>query len=224
MKAFKFLAADVKVLKNYKIQLLIMLAVIVVMFWRSNAFIAINSLMFIGILLTSLPFTIESAEKPQTFYYTLPAKRSSMVASRYIILALYYIIVAIVDVIVLLKIIPAEIDFNGINLKPFYICTTALVYLIGVLISSVQYPAFYKFGYEKGSINSAALYMAPAIVILFIFSSMSKDASKLSANQVYSMFLNNISATVILAAIASVILIIASFIVSCKFVNSKEIK
>ncbi len=225
MRALKILTADLRVLKGYILQLAIMLVIILLMFLRSSIYFATNSLMFIGLLLTALPFTIEGTEKTPKFFATLPIKVSDIVASRYILLAGYYIIAGVADIIILSNTDFSGEIYKGIELRPFFIGTTAIIFLLAVFISSVQFPVFYKIGYEKGNFNSSALYMVPAILILFIYNSIiSQDATKLAEHDIVAMIIENINLFVVLVGVVSVVLIAVSFFVSCFFLKQREFK
>ena len=223
MRAFKILLADLRALKNYKFQLILMLVIIILMFARADVYIATNSLIFVGLLLTTLPFTIEGVEKTPQFYATLPIKVSDIVGARYIMLVGYYIFVAIADVIILSTTDFSKLVFEGIELRPFYIGVTALIYLLGVFISTVQFPIFFKIGYEKGNFNSAALYMVPSLLVLMIYSNIGKiDAKTLLSYDMVVMILDNLPQFVILVAVISVALLVSSFFSSCRFLKMRE--
>jgi len=215
MDAVKFLSTDLILLKGYMKTYILFLAVIAFLSLINEAQFVINYMFFIVMIFAATPFSLETHEKSNRFYYTLPARLSSMVLGRYLYLALIFGVGLFISLVL-------NIFFYHRNgLAGMTVTTTYLSALVCFLFCLFQYPMYYKFGVEKGRITSILLYLIPAMLVFSLPSVLTDNGVKFInavsyiAGQSYII----IPATTVFLLLLSVV----SFKISCAVCESKEI-
>ncbi|NLJ64231.1 MAG: ABC-2 transporter permease [Christensenellaceae bacterium] len=168
------------------------------------------SFMYVSIILTGFFFGKDAAYNVEQYIIPAPIKRSEIVLSRYAILW------AISGLGTLLALIIHLFDRGGALSIPWYVVLPGNFLLIS-LISSIQLPALYKFGVEKGRVIYTLTY-----ILLFSGVSYLGKNKELLLNIVETISNTN---TVLLGAILALLAILinaASYAISVHIYSSKE--
>ncbi|WP_244834723.1 ABC-2 transporter permease [Clostridium sp. BJN0001] len=199
--------------KNSIKYLLIILAMAIFFVSTKNIMYGINYMSFMVITLAAQPFTASSILKCEQYYYTLPGKRNEMVQGRYIYMIALWIVSFIIESILNIILITMGV-MQG---KDFYILI--ILSLLSILAVAIQYPIYYKMGFEKGNFLARFIYILPAIFIFIIPISISgKNSFK-----IFEITMGNIQMTAIFIMLFSILSLYISYIISCKVCGNKEI-
>lgn len=217
MTAIKYLRLDYAMIKGYlRFYLLFPVIFLVFGIWSSPAF-ALNYLFFFVIIMGASPFSLESAEKSDKLYRMLPAKMNSMVMGRYLFLLFAIGFVVLIDTLAICYFYPAGKISTTEIVSLYFSCA------VGSLLSFIQYPIYYKLGYEKGRISSMLIYMVPALLIFALPGIVEGILQESDIHSIIVMISRN---AILLVTLIFVFIIIAGYVsyeISCRVVRKKEI-
>jgi hypothetical protein len=217
MDAVKYLKLDLRLMKGYlKIYLALPLFFVLFVIMNTPAF-ALNYLFFFILILSSTPFSLEGVGGSQKLYYSLPAKIESMVMGRYL-----FLFSAIACVFVIDGIAGAYYQSVG-KITVLELVTVFTSASIGSVISFMQYPVFYKFGYEKGRLSSLLIYMVPAFLVFALPSILPEMVSQSSLEKIVIFAGENRYLLIMIVILVLVAAAYGSYKISCGFCKKKEI-
>jgi hypothetical protein len=183
----------------------------IILFIAGNTTFGISYLFLFLILLNSVPFSLESNSKSLKLYYSMPAKISNLVKGRYLFSSAIAVFVwAIVSVVMIYAHLNGMVSVNEI---------IALI-ITGVamtIVCAIQYPLFFKFGFQKGRIISMIIYLLPALAAMMLPSLLKDNAGVASLSG-----LPNVAFYLIALALI-VISYLISYLISFKICENKEI-
>lgn len=153
MYALNYTRLDYDLVKSTLRYYLLLGALMVAIFF-GNMVSGIGYGFFLTLLLSSVPFTLESNERCDRLYRMLPGSVDEMVLGRYLYLGSLFSVVWGMALVV-----------------TFFFAQTllSLMLLTGLLtsiIALIQYPLYYKFGMEKGKVIAMAIYLLPALLVM----------------------------------------------------------
>jgi hypothetical protein len=147
-KELAFLSLDFRLLKPYRKTLFILpILGLVIGFWFDSTLTMLSAfMMMVLILVMPYPFAISEKNGLDTLYGTLALERKTVVIGRYFFALALLIVTMIITIILalLLSLINmAEFDFQEVLL------TISLLSGIFFVITAIQYPIYFKFGYNR---------------------------------------------------------------------------
>jgi ABC-2 type transport system permease protein len=218
MDAIKYFRLDLKLMKGcYKMYIMLPLLILIFFTTKASVSFLLGYIMFLVLVLSISPFSLESMDGCQKLYYSLPAKVNSMVLGRYLFLF------SGISFVILIDIIAGSIYISSGRLTQVEILVLLVSVFFGSIIGLIQYPIFYKFSFEKGRISSTLMYIIPTMLV-FIFPSLFSDLiSDIDLGKIISYATEHI---MLLIAAGLLLLAVAAYIsykVSCAICSNKEI-
>jgi hypothetical protein len=217
MDAIKFLKFDFRLIKGYgKFYLVLPLLVVMFIFMNSPAF-ALNYLFFFVLILSSTPFSLESSEQCQKLYYSLPSKIENMVRGRYLFLISVILSVLVIESfgIVYFK---SAAKITDLEILGLYLSAA-----VGSILCMIQYPIYYKFGYEKGKLTSMLIYLVPAFFVFSLPSIISDMSGNMMINEVLKALNGSIYIQIATVFVSALVVGSISYKISCGICRNKEI-
>ncbi len=183
----------------------------IILFIAGNTTFGISYLFLFLILLNSVPFSLESNSKSLKLYYSMPAKIKNLVQGRYLFsTAIAVIVWTIVSAIMIYANINDMVSVNEI-------ISLILTGIAMTVVCAIQYPLFFKFGFQKARILSMIIYLVPALVAMML-PSLLKDSTTIAS---YGDLSN---ASFYLIALALILIsYYISYRISFKICRNKEI-
>ena len=203
MQAIKFMKLDLTLLRSWGKFFVIIPVIMLIFSINMQVAFALNYLFFFLMLISVTPFSYETVENCQKLYYTLPGKISDMVMGRYLFLLLSVAALLAFDTVT----ISILISMDMIPMIDIIIILMSIV--VGVLLCLIQYPVYYKYGYQKGKLSSMLIYMIPAFIVFLLPSVLTEQATASKALEVLE-FLSTYP--IIIAAIVIAIVVLAGWI------------
>lgn len=178
---FRFVCLDFRTIKPFRksIYILILTPIVIGIALKSTSVLAGIFMMEFTIIM-SYPFSIGEKNGLDVFYATLPLRRRSVVIGRYA----FALIMEIVGVIsVFLISILMSIIFKDINTDIqeilFSLC---VLFVIFAAVISLQYPLFFKLGYNRARIAAYIPLLAIFLLVMFVVNIQGKSASSSNPN------------------------------------------
>ncbi len=217
MQAIKFMKLDLTLLRSWGKFFVIIPVIMLIFSINMQVAFALNYLFFFLMLISVTPFSYETVENCQKLYYTLPGKISDMVMGRYLFLLLSVVALLAFDTVTISIL-------SSMDMIPLIdIITILMSIVVGVLLCLIQYPVYYKYGYQKGKLSSMLIYMIPAFIVFLLPSVLAEQATASKALEVLE-FLSTYP--IIIAAIIIAIVVLAvwiSYSLSVGICKKKEI-
>lgn len=217
MQAIKFMKLDLTLLRSWGKFFVIIPVIMLIFSINMQVAFALNYLFFFLMLISVTPFSYETVENCQKLYYTLPGKISDMVMGRYLFLLLSVAALLAFDTVTISIL-------SSMDMIPLIdIITILMSIVVGVLLCLIQYPVYYKYGYQKGKLSSMLIYMIPAFIVFLLPSVLAEQATASKALEVLE-FLSTYP--IIIAAIIIAIVVLAvwiSYSLSVGICKKKEI-
>ena len=217
MQAIKFMKLDLTLLRSWGKFFVIIPVIMLIFSINMQIAFALNYLFFFLMLISVTPFSYETVENCQKLYYTLPGKISDMVMGRYLFLLLSVAALLAFDTVTISIL-------SSMDMIPLIdIITILMSIVVGVLLCLIQYPVYYKYGYQKGKLSSMLIYMIPAFIVFLLPSVLAEQATASKALEVLE-FLSTYP--IIIAAIIIAIVVLAvwiSYSLSVGICKKKEI-
>ena len=214
MTAIKYLILDLRLIRGILKYYILFPIVFVLLLTKESTVFALGYLFFILLYIAPNPFTAESKEKGDSFYYILPSKISSIVLGRYLYL---------LSTIIIIWGIAGTAMFYLYNLNAVTIIELWTICISGIattLISFLQYPLYYKFGMEKGKILVLAV---PAMAVFILPTLLNKYLPENFLFEVADKYLNNITSLMAFSIVIISIVGFASYKASCSICKRKEV-
>ena len=203
MQAIKFMKLDLTLLRSWGKFFVIIPVIMLIFSINMQVAFALNYLFFFLMLISVTPFSYETVENCQKLYYTLPGKISDMVMGRYLFLLLSVAALLAFDTVTISIL-------SSMDMIPLIdIITILMSIVVGVLLCLIQYPVYYKYGYQKGKLSSMLIYMIPAFIVFLLPSVLTEQATASKALEVLE-FLSTYP--IIIAAIVIAIVVLAGWI------------
>ena len=203
MQAIKFMKLDLTLLRSWGKFFVIIPVIMLIFSINMQVAFALNYLFFFLMLISVTPFSYETVENCQKLYYTLPGKISDMVMGRYLFLLLSVAALLAFDTVTISILISMDM------IPMIDIITILMSIVVGVLLCLIQYPVYYKYGYQKGKLSSMLIYMIPAFIVFLLPSVLTEQATASKALEVLE-FLSTYP--IIIAAIVIAIVVLAGWI------------
>ncbi len=203
MQAIKFMKLDLTLLRSWGKFFVIIPVIMLIFSINMQIAFALNYLFFFLMLISVTPFSYETVENCQKLYYTLPGKISDMVMGRYLFLLLSVAALLAFDTVTIS--ILSSMDM----ILLIDIITILMSIVVGVLLCLIQYPVYYKYGYQKGKLSSMLIYMIPAFIVFLLPSVLAEQATASKALEVLEFLLTY---PIIIAAIVIAIVVLAGWI------------
>lgn len=203
MQAIKFMKLDLTLLRSWGKFFVIIPVIMLIFSINMQVAFALNYLFFFLMLISVTPFSYETVENCQKLYYTLPGKISDMVIGRYLFLLLSVAALLAFDTVTISILISMDM------IPMIDIITILMSIVVGVLLCLIQYPVYYKYGYQKGKLSSMLIYMIPAFIVFLLPSVLTEQATASKALEVLE-FLSTYP--IIIAAIVIAIVVLAGWI------------
>lgn len=161
--AINYLKFDFNIVtKSIKFYALIQLIICFMIIFSGNYIFGMSYLVFSLVVLAGIPFSIQGNEKSTEMYYMFPAKVSSMVLGRFLYLVCVTLIMFLASGIIAAYLYRINI------IKDFEIMAVFLNCVVCLIICFIQYPIYYKIGFQNGRILSTITYIIPAIIIFVL--------------------------------------------------------
>lgn len=204
-----------KTLRSYLLILAVYAAVAFSGFW-SGSFVGA----FIMVMVAMLPMNVFAYDKQcnwDVYGLALPVSRTKTVAARYACVLLLCLASAAFSAV--LGIVLTLMDRMEESLGE-YLVTCAVVLVVGMLINSVMLPLLYKFGSERARIM---FYGVLGVIVLLgvIFFGPLGGIAWLKTLETPTM--EQVAAVPVIAAIASLVLLALSFLLSRYFYGLKDV-
>lgn len=204
-----------KTLRSYLLILVIYSAVAFSGFW-SGSFVGA----FIMVMVAMLPMNVFAYDKQcnwDVYGLALPVGRTKTVAARYVCVLLLCLFSAAFSAV--LGIVLNLMGRMEEGLAE-YLVTCAVVLIVGMTINSVMLPLLYKFGSERARIM---FYGVLGVIVLLgvIFFGPLGGIAWLKTLETPTM--EQVAAVPVIAAIASLVLLTLSFLLSRHFYGSKDV-
>ena len=218
MQAIKFMKLDLTLLRSWGKFFVIIPVIMLIFSINMQVAFALNYLFFFLMLISVTPFSYETVENCQKLYYTLPGKISDMVMGRYLFLLLSVAALLAFDTVTISILISMDM------IPMIDIITILMSIVVGVLLCLIQYPVYYKYGYQKGKLSSMLIYMIPAFIVFLLPSVISEQGAAASKALQVIEFLSRYP--IIIAGIIIAIVVLAAWIsysLSVSICKKKEI-
>ena len=201
-------------IKSYLLPILYYMIIASIMTIQSSSIIfsALLAATLMAMKLTSLPFEVDTNEKLDKFYGSLPVSKIDLISSRYGLMIIIGFIGIILSVFLRLILV---LIFKKIVSSPSEIIISII---LGVILISLQLPLYYKYGTIKVrlfSIIPVIFYVLGAS--LYIYTDISNNLI-----EIIDYLKNNIWATIISFLLVSVLVGYISFTISKNIVKKKE--
>lgn len=204
-----------KTLRSYLLILVVYAAVAFSGFW-SGSFVG----SFIMVMVAMLPMNVFAYDKQcnwDVYGLALPVGRTKTVAARYACVLLLCLASAAFSAVM-----GVALSLMGRMEESMaeYLVTCAVVLIVGMMINSVMLPLLYKFGSERARIM---FYGVLGVIVLLgvIFFGPLGGIDWLETLGTPTM--EQVAAVPVIAAIASLVLLAASFLLSRHFYGSKDV-
>lgn len=205
-------------IKSYLLPILYYMIIASIMTIQSSSIIfsALLAATLMAMKLTSLPFEVDTNEKLDKFYGSLPVSKIDLISSRYGLM----IIIGFIGIIlsVFLRLILVMIFKKIVSSPSEIIISIILGMIFYVILISLQLPLYYKYGTIKVrlfSIIPVIFYVLGAS--LYIYTDISNNLI-----EIIDYLKNNIWATIISILLVSVLVGYISFTISKNIVKKKE--
>ena len=217
MQAIKFMKLDLTLLKSWGKFFIIIPIIMLIFAINMQIAFALNYLFFFLMLISVTPFSYETVENCQKLFYSLPGKTSDMVMGRYLFLFLSVAALLVFDTATISILVSMDM------ISMIDIITVLVSIVVGILLCLIQYPVYYKYGYQKGKLSSMLIYMIPAFIVFLLPSVISEQGAASKVLQVIE-FLSRYP--IIIAGIIIAIVVLAAWIsysLSVSICKKKEI-
>lgn len=204
-----------KTLRSYLLILVVYAAVAFSGFW-SGSFVG----SFIMVMVAMLPMNVFAYDKQcnwDVYGLALPVGRTRTVAARYACVLLLCLASAAFSAVMGMALsLMGRMEESMAE----YLVTCAVVLIVGMMINSVMLPLLYKFGSERARIM---FYGVLGVIVLLgvIFFGPLGGIDWLETLGTPTM--EQVAAVPVIAAIASLVLLAASFLLSRHFYGSKDV-
>ena len=221
-KILPFIRLDFYTLKPYKISLLMLLVIAVIM---TMAFQSLSLLCFYLmtclVMVTSYPFSIGETNRLDTLYATLPLNRKNVVLGRYALVLFMEVVVSLLAVIASFTLsIFTAMEFAALEIL-FYLCIASFVF---TLIVAIQYPVYFKIGYNKAKFVVYALLLIVFLSVILLSNLMpNTDLAKSGFDDLLQLFAINQFLIYIAPVAAGHLLLALSCLLSCKIYGKRDI-
>lgn len=214
MSALKYFILDYRIIRGkLKYYLLIPIMVIFLIVKESNVF-ALGYLFFILLYIAPNPFTLESKERGESFYYSLPSKVSNMVLGRYL-----YLISAMI-MVWSIAIVTITYRYNTNTIQMIELWLVSLSGVVATTICFIQYPLYYKLGVEKAK---ALVLGVPSMLVFILPTLLNKKFSSGTTLKMANKYLNNEITVLVISLIFVSIVGFISYHFSLLICKRKEI-
>lgn len=220
MDGINYLKLDLKLIKESIKYFAIVPAIFVVfMIWEKQYNLMSSYLCFFLIIFATIPFSIQGNEKSTQMYYMFPCKISSMVLGRFLCLISIAFIIFLIDGSIVAYMYKIDIINKNEIVGMF------LLGIMSLITCLIQYPIYYRFGFEKGKAISMVTYLIPAFAIFslpsFVVKSDFLEVGKLESS--FKFIMNNVSILVTFSVLIVIIIGYISYLASCKICKKKEV-
>lgn len=207
-----------QLIKSYLMPILYYMIIASIMTIHSSSIIfsALLSATLMAMKLTSLPFEVDTNEKLDKFYGSLPVSKNDLISSRYGLM----IIIGLIGIIlsVFLRLILVLIIKKTISSPSEIIIAIILGMVFYVILISIQLPLYYRYGTIKVRLFSIIPVIFYVLgVSLYIYTDILNNLMK-----IIGYFKNNIWVSIILILIVTLLVGYISFAISKNVVKQKE--
>lgn len=220
-KTFSFVALDFRLIKPYRISILLLLILGIVMGGWAKSVSTLSSYFMVSLMLiVSYPFSISDKNGLDTLYSTLALKRKTVVIGRYLfvlILEVIFIILAFICSLALSIVTKTEFILSEM------LFILSMLSCIFSLVIAIQYPIYFKYGYNKAKILSLvplfivflAIIQLPTLAKLFNFN--------FSWDTIITIIMKNTFLIYIVPVVLGLILLAFSCSMSCKIYTKRDL-
>lgn len=187
---------------------LVLMSSIITLHTQSLVLSSLISSTLIGVKLISIPFQIDSEEKLDKLYGTLPISRQDYIISRYSFLLLIGIIGILITLSSKLLILMIWKHYLYTPKQFIIAFITGLAFYI--LTISLQLPLYYKYGSLKANLFS----MIPVLIFLCIYSLFKHTSAQSYILNLIPSIKNNLLTSAIITLFISTLLICISYYIS----------
>ncbi|OPJ55864.1 ABC-2 transporter permease [Alkalithermobacter paradoxus] len=213
MTAIKYLILDLMLIRGILKYYILFPLVFILLLKKESAVFALGYIFFILLFIAPSPFTGESKEKDDSFYYILPSKISSIVLGRYLYLLSAIIIIWLIGGTAMFYL------YNSNEVNRMELWTICFSGVAATLISFLQYPLYYKFGMEKGRILVLGV---PAMAVFILPTLLNNYLPENFLAELVNKYLNNVTNLIAISGAIISIVGFISFKVSCSICKAKE--
>lgn len=144
----KMIALDWRAMKYYQIRLLL-LPVFVFIFGVYSPLTVIPMSVFLSLSFSLNPFAVEEKGELNNLYLTLPVRRKSIVAGRYILSIIMLLCGIAIGILIMPLANKLSISKWFIGIEGF-IVVISLSYLLYAILNLFMFPILFRLGYHKG--------------------------------------------------------------------------
>lgn len=144
----KMIALDWRAMKYYQIRLLL-LPVFIFIFGVYSPLTVIPMSVFLSLSFSLNPFAVEEKGELNNLYLTLPVRRKSIVAGRYILSIIMLLCGIAIGILIMPLANKLSISKWFIGIEGF-IVVISLSYLLYAILNLFMFPILFRLGYHKG--------------------------------------------------------------------------
>jgi hypothetical protein len=217
----KMIALDWRAMKFYQIRLLLLpVFVFIFGFYSTLTVIPLSVILFLSFSVN--PFAVEEKGELNNLYLTLPVRRKSIVAGRYIL----SIIMLLCGIAIGILIMPLANKFSiskwFIGIEGFMV-VISLSYLLYAILNLFMFPILFRLGYQKGKFWGFYLPMIFFALLLRAYSTI----TYLPGNKTLALdFIVYASKNLLMVSgsivVLATILLILSYMISLKLYSKRD--
>ena len=217
----KMIALDWRAMKFYQIRLLLLpVFVFILGFYSPLAVIPMSVILFLSFSVN--PFAVEEKGALNNLYLTLPVRRKSIVAGRYMLSIIMMLCGIAIGILIMLLVNKFSISKWFIGIEGFMV-VISLSYLLYAILNLFMFPILFRLGYHKGKFWGFYLpmvFFALLFGLFFTITSMPGNETLTIDFIVYaSENLLMVSGSIVVLA---TILLILSYMISLKLYSKRD--
>ena len=223
MDAIKYLRLDLRIMKEKKQCIYLVLIPVFIGIMLNYMEFGITGLLVFVMIYIGFPFSNENIDKLENMYGLLPCKSSSMVLGRFI----YLNIMMIITILICLG--TGIYYFTRNTFEMITMADMIVTVTLSVILNFCSYPLYYKAQLEKNNMIKTAMIFIISIVIFFMTLLIPAEVTMI--NSVYSKELITIVSFILRnrklsIGLALAILLVAGYVAylcSCRICRKKEV-
>ncbi len=220
-KLIAFAGLDFKLLRAYKISILVLLIWGVGMGFTMNSVNSVPSYMMVALMLCmSYPFAVGEKNGLETLYATLSLNRKTVVIGRYLFV---FTMEVITMAFAVLSTWAAAMVLN----EEFVLTESLLILFVssGIfsMIVAIQYPIYFKMGYNKAKFVALIPLVMILIIVLQIQKLLEFMKWDISLNDLLTKAMENQVLTYAVMVLGGLLILSLSCFVSYKFYCKKDV-
>lgn len=222
-KTLSFIGLDFVTIKPYltlKNMAIFLITAAVFTFMNQDSMTAVGILMMYCSLYATYPFSIGEKNGLDGLYTCLGVGRKTVVLGRYlfgIVINLFACIVAFVFAVLIGLFTNITFDLAT------SLFTILIIFTLSSIIQFIQYPFYFKLGYEKAKMFSYLSYLALPLIIILAVRFSESDTSAFAMERMIFWMRSNLIIVVIMYVVTWIVLMFVSYLIAVKNYQKRDL-